>query len=225
MSVSNAPSPKPSVECPLYEPLPGSRRCSYYRDGGVCSRPDVFMCVEWLKANGQLVQIPATKASARGNEPPAKEMRSEIPQVPPPARRGQRSEELLAFAPRDVGQRALFSSAPRGEAPRREPVRRGQVAHACTETQRVQPPPAGLTEADLASFKALGIAVRIATEAAGDVWLVPQYTGKDRKEIRIDHAAAIVAICSTFPGSMVTAIEKHTLTEKEDTPGKSGGCL
>jgi hypothetical protein len=42
----------PPVSCPKYEPVPGSRRCRDYLPNGGCARPDEFMCVEWLKANG-----------------------------------------------------------------------------------------------------------------------------------------------------------------------------
>lgn len=33
--------------------IPRDRHCSYYVDGGTCSRPDTFMCIEWLVANGE----------------------------------------------------------------------------------------------------------------------------------------------------------------------------
>ena len=44
--------PKPTFTCAHYDPPAGSRRCRHYLDGGACERPDEFMCVEWLKANG-----------------------------------------------------------------------------------------------------------------------------------------------------------------------------
>ena len=39
----------------LYEPAAESRRCRSYQPNGVCGRPDEFMCVEWLRANGHHV--------------------------------------------------------------------------------------------------------------------------------------------------------------------------
>lgn len=44
--------------CPHYDPVPGGRRCRQYLDGGACARPDEFMCIEWLKANGHAVPPP-----------------------------------------------------------------------------------------------------------------------------------------------------------------------
>jgi hypothetical protein len=43
--------PKPRITCPKYVASAG-RRCDHYLDGGPCSRPDEFMCVVWLEANG-----------------------------------------------------------------------------------------------------------------------------------------------------------------------------
>ena len=47
-------APPPSVTCPRYV-RSESRRCVHYLSNGGCARPDEFMCVEWLKANGHLL--------------------------------------------------------------------------------------------------------------------------------------------------------------------------
>ena len=66
-----------------------------------------------------------------------------------------------------------------------------------------------LTDEDVASFKALGVEVCLATEGCGDVWLVPEYTGRDdRKEISVRDAATLAAVCSAFPGARVTSYER-----------------
>ncbi len=65
-----------------------------------------------------------------------------------------------------------------------------------------------ITDAEIASFKALGLEVRLATAELGDVWLVPAYTGADRYELSIEHAALIAAVSSAFPGARVTAFRK-----------------
>lgn len=69
-----------------------------------------------------------------------------------------------------------------------------------------------IPDADIASFKALGLEVRLATEDLGDVWLVPAYTGAERHELSIEHAALIAAVCSAFPGARVTALQKKART-------------
>jgi hypothetical protein len=43
----------PAFTCPHYSPKSGSKRCDHYLQNGACDRGDEFMCVEWLKANGQ----------------------------------------------------------------------------------------------------------------------------------------------------------------------------
>ena len=73
---------------------------------------------------------------------------------------------------------------------------------------------AGLTTADIASFKALNVEVCLATEDCGQIWLVPEYTGRaDRKEISARDAATLAAVCSAFPGARVTSFEKTPADE------------
>lgn len=47
------------ISCPKYEPQPGSRRCLHYLPNGACSRPDEFMCIEWLAVNAGVELRPA----------------------------------------------------------------------------------------------------------------------------------------------------------------------
>jgi hypothetical protein len=67
-----------------------------------------------------------------------------------------------------------------------------------------------LAHADLASFKALAVEVRLATDDLGEVWLVPAYTGADRQELSVEHAALLATICSAMPGARVTALVKRS---------------
>ena len=152
------------ITCPKYEPVTGTKRCRHYQANGACGLPDEFMCVEWLKANGQAP--PATAPVS----PPARDLFGQPvatkPSAPPKPER---------------------VSLP---APRREEV----------------PLVRTLADADLASFKALGVEVRLATDDLGDVWLVPVYTGADRQELSVDHAALLATMCSALPGAHVTAL-------------------
>ena len=76
----------------------------------------------------------------------------------------------------------------------------------------------GFTAGDIASFKALGVEVCLHSEAYGELWLVPAYTGRPRKEITPEHAATVMRVLSVFPGSRVTAFEKQT----PGAPAKEG---
>src|SRR5690606_38368380 len=62
-----------------------------------------------------------------------------------------------------------------------------------------------LTDEALESFRALGLEVCLTDAGAGSVWLVPEYTEQDRKELRVDHAATLAALCSAFPGARISA--------------------
>lgn len=52
----------------------------------------------------------------------------------------------------------------------------------------------GFTTEDIESFKALGVEVLLHSETYGDVWLVPTYTGRERKEITPEHAATLARV-------------------------------
>lgn len=73
----------------------------------------------------------------------------------------------------------------------------------------------GFTTEDIESFKALGVEVCLTSEAFGELWLVPAYTGQSRKELTPEHAATIARVLDAFPGSQVVAFEK---TAKGTTP-------
>jgi len=73
----------------------------------------------------------------------------------------------------------------------------------------------GLTTDDIEGFKKLGVEVCLESEAFGEVWLVPEYTGADRKEITPEHTATIARVMEAFPGSKVVSFEKSPKPDKE----------
>ena len=180
-----APSTAPEITCRRYDAVPGTKRCKHYLKGGACSLPDEFMCVEWLKANGH--HVPAS-----------------LPPV-----EGLAAAEQPAVEARPVVDRDLFGlpvpprpAKPATAADRDEPAR--------DEAPVVR----NLTDEDVASFKALGVQVCLATADCGEIWLVPEYTGRDdRKELSVRDAATLAAVCSAFPGARVTSYEKSSPDE------------
>jgi hypothetical protein len=64
---------------------------------------------------------------------------------------------------------------------------------------------------ELASFKALGVELCLDLDQAGPVWLVPRYTGQERKEITPEHAATLRLLLDAFPGARIAAFEKAAL--------------
>lgn len=61
----------------------------------------------------------------------------------------------------------------------------------------------------VASFKALGVEVRLAVEGGDEVWLVPGYTGQDRAELTYEHALLLAAASSAFPGASVKSFVRR----------------
>ena len=120
------------------------------------------------------------------------------------------------------------ASVPSTRAPSRQPSPREvegtrSVPSPAEPTDTSQPSPQrGLTTADIESFKALGVEVCIESEAAGQIWLVPAYTGADRKEISVEHAGTLATICSVFPGARVVSFEK--LPDSAATPPDGTGA-
>jgi hypothetical protein len=184
----------PGITCPHYESQPGEKRCRHYVKGGACARPDEFMCIEWLKANGHAVASatpPAAEAPKPDDTQPAPKGATDLfgkPLPVPPAATSARK-------PPPVGAMGVgATSAPEPEA---------------------RPPLRGLTTEDIESFKALGVEVCLRSEAIGEVWLVPDYTGRERKEITPEHAATLCRVLDAFPGSQVVSFEKNPEPEKE----------
>lgn len=67
-------------------------------------------------------------------------------------------------------------------------------------------PLAELTHADLASFRALRVEVRVVSEAHGELWLVPAYTHQPRREITPEHVLVISRLLARFPGAHIAAL-------------------
>jgi hypothetical protein len=78
-----------------------------------------------------------------------------------------------------------------------------------TDESPLPRPLRGLTTEDIESFKALGVEVCLRSEELGELWIVGEYSGRDRREISIDHAAVICRVVEAFPGSRVTSFEKR----------------
>ncbi|MBM4777540.1 MAG: hypothetical protein GQE15_07530 [Archangiaceae bacterium] len=106
--------------------------------------------------------------------------------------------------------------APPERTPEPRPVEVGTPAEA-TAPDEVGPA-RGFTSDDIASFKALGVEVRLRSETYGEVWLVPAYTGQPRKELTPEHAATVLRVLEAFPGSRVISFEKHTNPERLERP-------
>jgi len=83
------------------------------------------------------------------------------------------------------------------------------------------PPGGALGCAALSSFKHLGAEVLVRFEG-GSLWIVPEYSGADRPELRVDHAATLAALCSVFPGAGVLAFQ-HRAAARQDPPAGASG--
>jgi hypothetical protein len=179
------PAVSKAFTCPHYVPAGDGKRCKDYQEGGTCARPDLLLCSEWEKRNRH--RLPKSK-SATADAAPTDLFGNPLPEPKQkPAR--LRAESLSA------------------------PSRSASSLSSTTSDNR--PPPRGLTAEDIDSFKKLGVEVCLESEAFGEVWLVPEYTGRDRKEITPEHAATIARVMEAFPGSKVVSFEKSQKPNKE----------
>lgn len=180
------PSSKPArlpITCPDFDPLHGGKRCRHYLPNGACSRPDHFMCDEWLKVNPPKPR-PLEQHQLFG---PPQVVAAPVPSAPPPAAR------------RAPAAPAAMPGAPGAET--------NPGAVRC------------LSEADVASFKALGVEVCLESDAIGEVWLVPAYTGAERQELSVEHALLLAAVGSVFPGAKVTSLRRpETISRPRSSP-------
>ena len=65
-----------------------------------------------------------------------------------------------------------------------------------------------VNEADVASFKAMGLEVCLESETLGQVWIVPEYTKAVRTELKVEHALLLATVGSVFPDARVTALRR-----------------
>jgi hypothetical protein len=182
----------PGVTCAKYTRGEG-KRCVHYVANGACALPDEFMCVEWLKVNG-----PKPAADAPKSLP--------VVQAPKPQARDLFGNPIAPSAEPPKPKPAAVV-APIASKPAAEPT---------IDVDRLR----GFTTEDIESFKALGVEVQLHSETYGELWLVPAYTGKPRKEITPEHAATVMRVLSVFPGSHVVAFEKTKTPERQERPAE-----
>jgi len=185
------PAPTPAAERP-----PGitcesytrgeGKRCAHYAAGGACSLPTEFMCVEWLKHNGP-APAPTPAEPAKANPQPL--------------------DRDLFGNPVPV-----IVEPPRAKLPAPVSLPRPVATEPVVDVDQLR----GFTTEDIESFRALGVEVRLESEAYGEIWLVPTYTGADRREITPEHAATLARVISVFPGARVVAFHKSPKPERPE---------
>jgi len=176
----------PNITCEKYTRGEDGKRCIHFQQGGTCALPDEFVCTEWQKHNGPNKRtLPVVAAApvverARAPKPVARDLfGNPLPEVAQPAGKSSTLPAPIAKQPAEAGATIVDVDQLRG-----------------------------FTDADIASFKALGVEVLLRSETYGDVWLVPAYTGRDRKELTPEHAATLARVMSVFAGSHIVSFEK-----------------
>ncbi len=226
------------ISCPHYQPKPDSRRCQNYLDNGACAREDEFMCIQWLKANNRPIpdNHPAAETQAIHPTGTAVSSTAAVPassSVPP-------QKDLLGYpvsTPKDTdskrhpktekgSKRSVREIAGNTENIRKQTADRNSRTAGVTfnngQTTTAPTAPMSmcrdcrsfeeLNQKDIKMLDALGIEVCLHSDKTGDIWIVPEYTDQNRKEISIEHAAKLRLVISAFPGLKVTAFEKLSKT-------------
>lgn len=185
------PAPTPAAERPAGITCENyskgdGKRCAHYVAGGACALPTEFMCVEWLKHNGP---APAPNPT----EPP---------------------KVVLQPLGRDLfgNPVPVVVEPPRAKPEAPAPLPRPTPTEPVVDVDQLR----GFTSDDIESFKALGVEVKLESEAYGEIWLVPAYTGADRREITPEHVATLARVISVFPGARVVAFHKPPKPERPE---------
>ena len=177
------PSRPSEIQCPHYAAAPHSRTCASFVSGGGCTRPDIFMCTEWVRKN------PTRGAST-------------LPTMPSPPTATSVPGDLFGD-----GVRAQTRPAPEPPAPRKSlPIASAKASE--------QPFTRPITEEQIKTLEERGLELCVRTEAAGELWLVPAYTGSERNEMTFRDAATIAALCAVFPGAELTQFRSGSTTSK-----------
>lgn len=190
----------PNITCEKYTRAEDSKRCIHFQQGGTCALPDEFVCTEWQKHNGPNKRtLPVVAAAPLVEEAPA----------PKPVARDLFGNPLPEVARPAPALRVSTTPAPTTLATR---------VVATTEPTVDVDQLRGFTHDDIESFKALGVEVCLESDACGEVWLVPEYTGQDRRELTPEHAATLARVLSVFPGSRLVAFHKSPKPERPERP-------
>jgi hypothetical protein len=182
----------PGITCEKYTRGEG-KRCLHFQQGGTCALPDEFVCTEWQKHNGPnkralpLVAAPAVEPAPVVVEPPKS--------LPPARDLFGNPVALPVEPPKPKPTASAITALP--SKPASEPT---------VDVDQLR----GFTTEDIESFRGLGVEVLLHSATYGDVWLVPAYTGHDRKEITPEHAATVARVMSVFPGSHIVSFEKSS---------------
>jgi hypothetical protein len=65
-----------------------------------------------------------------------------------------------------------------------------------------------VTEDQIRALEERGIELCVRTDAVGELWLVPSYTGVERNEMTFRDAATVAAMCAVFPGAEVSQFRR-----------------
>lgn len=80
--------------------------------------------------------------------------------------------------------------------------------------------PTILTTDEIASFKALKVAVKMRAPWCREFWLVPERTNQGRLEMTVDEAVTLVRLMDAFPGSVIESFRRPSALpeRREDWP-------
>ena len=178
------------------------------------------MCSEWLKANGHDQATPSRVASVSARR--AQDKQQKLSVSSPVDMFGNPNPDYRPEADSERPIDLFGNPVPEPKKPKRTTPTQQRPTAATSSPARIvdEPTPEreplrGLTTDDIEGFKKLGVEVCLESEVFGEVWLVPEYTGHDRKEITPEHAATIARVMEAFPGSKVVSFEKSPQQGKE----------
>ncbi|MBW2675314.1 MAG: hypothetical protein JRD89_18195 [Deltaproteobacteria bacterium] len=72
-----------------------------------------------------------------------------------------------------------------------------------------------ITKKEVASWREMGATVKLQVGEDQELFIVPDYTDRDRDEISIEHAVALAMICRAFPDSKVAGFYRGKEADDE----------
>ncbi len=168
-----------------------NKTCIHYRAKGHCALSGRNRCSEWLKVNG----MPSQKEKDYNKHLTQEAQRGDADQ-------SQRETDLYGDPlplPKPERKSRRYSHTSKRHLSTTKPA----------DNIKLLPPPPGMTKENIESFKALRAEVCIKSKSCGDIWLVPEYTQQQRKELIPEHFATLWHIADIFPGAKIISFEKQ----------------
>lgn len=223
--------------CPDYDPRDGSKTCRNWQKHDICRRADRVLCSVALtrrpapQANRAREDVRRIHEYLGHTEDPRPGCHPYTQRDISRAKECYRAHVGSQDPPwREAPSAPASGSGVLGSPPASQPVPDPRLPLSAsrnaytrprgtqTEPQPLVEHPELLTMESVDQLASLGLEACLETRA-GEVWLVPSYTDRDRQEISYQDARTLVIVMQAFPGSALTHFARSGDFEKIESGG------